>query len=101
MPIIIEQLTGANMGPADKDYFLDANGNVTEDQEQAATLLIRQGQDVPKEMADKYGIGKVAQTEGAAPANAEGADEPDAAVEKADKPASNKAAKPKSNKGAK
>jgi hypothetical protein len=51
------------MGVADKDYFLDDAGNVTADEEKAAFVLIRAGQDIPKEMADKYGIGKVAQTE--------------------------------------
>lgn len=49
------------MGTADKDYFLDENRELTTDEEKAAFLLIRKGQDVPKEMADKYGIGKVAQ----------------------------------------
>ncbi len=46
------------MGTADKDYFLDENGKVTTDTEKAAIVLIRKGQDIPKEMADKYGIGK-------------------------------------------
>lgn len=51
------------VGNADKDYFLDVEGNVTTDEETAHQLLIRKGQDIPKDMADKYGIGKVAQDE--------------------------------------
>ena len=78
------------VGKADKDYFLNADGNLAESEDDAAFLLVRQGQDVTQEMADKYGIGKVAQEEQDA--------EP---VEKAAKPASNKAKKPASNKGVK
>jgi hypothetical protein len=76
------------VGTADKDYFLDAEGNVTTDEEAAHQLLIREGQDVPKEMADKYGIGKVAQTE-------EETAEP---VKKAAKSSENKAEKAAENK---
>lgn len=72
------------MGTADKDYFLDQQGNVTTDELEAHQLLIRKGQDIPKEIADKYGIGKVAQTE-----------------EEADKPVSKKAANPSENKAQK
>jgi hypothetical protein len=75
------------MGVADRDYFLDDAGNMTADEEKAAFVLIRAGQDIPKEMADKYGIGKSAKT----------ASEDEG--EKASSPDSNKAAKPKSNKG--
>jgi len=51
------------VGTADKDYFLDVEGNVVTDEETAHQLLIRKGQEIPKEMADRYGIGKVAQPE--------------------------------------
>ena len=81
------------MGIADKDYFLNANGELAENEEDAATLLVRAGQEVSKDMADKYGIGKVAQgeTDGGAP---------DAKA--AESATSNKAAKsPATNKGAK
>ncbi len=46
------------MGTADKDYFLDEDRKLTTDNAKAAFVLIRKGQDIPKEMADKYGIGK-------------------------------------------
>lgn len=68
------------MGTADKDYFLDENREVTTDEEKAAFVLIRKGQDIPKEMADKYGIGK------------------EKTAEKGGKPASNKAKKPSADK---
>lgn len=74
------------MGTADQDYFLDDKGEVTTDTEKAAILLIRKGQDIPKDMADAFGIGKVAQQE-------EG-------EKLAEKPA-NKLAKPTKNKGVK
>jgi hypothetical protein len=77
-------------GTADKDYFLDINGKVTADEEKAHSLLIRKGQDIPKEMADKYGIGS-AKSAKAASAPAEDG-------EKANKPASNKSAAPAKNK---
>lgn len=75
------------MGIADKDYFLDVDGNVTTDEQEAHQLLIRQGQNIPKEMADKYDIGKTNKSA-----------EKDADGEKASGPASNKAAKAKENK---
>lgn len=78
------------MGTADKDYFLNKNGELAEGEADAATLLIRKGQEIPKDMADKYGIGKVAQDEG----------EADESV-KAAEPKSNKAKSPAKNKGAK
>lgn len=77
------------MGIADKDYFLDANRNLTDSEEERAFVLIRAGQEIPKEMADKYGIGKVAQEAGAAD---------DEETVKAAKPAANKAVKPAKNK---
>lgn len=46
------------MGIADKDYFLDADGKLTTDEQTAATLLIRKGQDVPSDIATQYKIGK-------------------------------------------
>lgn len=73
------------MGIADKDYFLDENRELTDDEGKAATLLIRKGQEVPKEMADKYGIGKVAP-------------EGEAGKEKAAKASDNKKATPSKNK---
>lgn len=83
------------MGTADKDYFLDANREVTTDEEQAAFVLIRAGQNIPKEMADQYGIGKVAQTE-------EAAETPvTEKSEKSAKPSADKSAKPTENKGVK
>lgn len=79
---------------ADKDYFLDEEGNVTDDESKAATLLIRAGQEMSQEVADKVGSqpddGKVAQEGEAEDAEA-----------KAAKPASNKKAAPSSNKGVK
>lgn len=75
------------MGTADKDYFLDENRELTTDEGEAAYVLIRAGQEIPKEMADKYGIGKVAQ--------------PAEAKAKAEAPATNKAEKPRKNKGVK
>lgn len=75
------------MGTADKDYFLDVEGNVTTDEAEAHQLLIRAGQDISKEMTDKYGIGN--KTKSA---------EKDSGGEKASSPASNKAAKAKDNK---
>lgn len=90
MPIKIETVSGVKMGTADQDYFLDDEGKLTTDQEKAATLLIRKGQDVPKEMAEKY-------FSDGDNAEAASADE----GEKASSPKSNKAASPKGNKGAK
>lgn len=91
MPIVINNPSGATSGTASEDYFLDDEGNLTTDEAAAATLLIRKGQEVPKEMADKYGIGKVAQTDETAA---------DTVSEKAEKPSKNKAEKPAENKAA-
>lgn len=76
------------MGIADRDYFLDDSRNLTDDPVKAAFVLIRKGQDVPKEMADKYGIGKVTPT-----AEVEAKE-----TVKASKPAKNKSAKPAEDK---
>lgn len=74
---------------ADQDYYLDNEGNVTADTETAATLLVRKGQELSREVADQIGKGK--------PAKAVSDDE----GEKASSPKSNKAESPKQNKGAK
>lgn len=86
------------MGTADKTYYLDENGKVTTDEEKAATVLINKGQDIPKEMVERYGIGK-------SKAKAEDADTEDTAdtetsapTKKASTSKANKAAKPASNK---
>lgn len=96
---------GETMGIADKTYYLDENRELTEDQSKAAFVLINQGQEIPADMADKYGIGKVAQkAEKAEQPQAEkaGASDEDATVtEKAKKPAANKAKTPAKDKGAK
>lgn len=73
-------------GTADKDYFLDLDGKVTTDEAKAHQLLIRKGQEIPKEMADRYDIGG---SKKSAPAE-DG--------EKAAKPATNKSARPAQNK---
>lgn len=88
---------------ANQDYFLDADGNVTANAEEAATLLIRKGQAIPQDMAEKYGdafSGKVARQADTAKETA--TDEESAAEPKAEtkKPA-NKKATPSKNKGAK
>jgi hypothetical protein len=95
----LERPSGEIMGQANQDYFLDADGNVTTDEQEAATLLIRKGQDVSKDMADKYGdalSGKVARQSVADEADAE-----DAPDEKAATKSANKKASPSKNKGAK
>ena len=81
---------------ADQDYFLDDKRELTTDEGKAALLLIRKGQEVPQEMADKYGIGKVAQKDEAT-ADTVTDDE----SEKAAEPSANKAKSPGKNKGAK
>jgi hypothetical protein len=60
MPLIVNRRSGIMQGTADKDYFLTLEGKVTTDEEKAHSLLIRKGQDIPKDIADKYGIGKKA-----------------------------------------
>lgn len=71
-----------NMAIADKDYDIDADGKLTTDPTKAAFHLIRKGQEVPADIAAKYGIGKTG-------------------GEKAIKPTANKAITPESNKAAK
>jgi hypothetical protein len=58
MPFIIKKSSGVKMGVANKTYYLDQNRELTEDQSKAAFVLINEGQEIPKEMADQYGIGK-------------------------------------------
>lgn len=79
------------IGTADRHYWLDRNGKVTTDELKGEVWLVREGSPITKEMADVYGIGKVAQPE------------PEAVetVKKAAKPSENKAEKPKENKGVK
>lgn len=89
MPIEMKKSSGIVVGTADQDYFLDANRELTTDEEKAAFLLIREGQNVPKEMADKYGIGKVAQPDEKAESKP---------VKKAAKSSENKAEKPAEDK---
>lgn len=92
------------MGIADKTYYLDAEGNLTEDPVKAATILINEGQEIPKEMAEKYSIGKVAQPDGearqtdTAKAKTETTADAVAGDPKASKPAANKATKPAKDK---
>jgi hypothetical protein len=79
------------VGTADQDYFLDIEGNVTTDTEKAHQLLIRAGQEIPKQMADDYGIGKVAQKD----------EKAEKETVKSAKPSANKAEKAAENKGVK
>lgn len=89
------QETGEKMGTADKTYYLDDDGKVTTDEEKAAVVLINKGQEIPKEMADQYGIGKGKSAKAASETDSdESADE----GEKASGPKSNKAASPKKDK---
>lgn len=87
------------MGTANQDYFLDAEGNVTTDEEKANTLLIRSGQEIPADMAERYGDAlnsKVARQSEEAKAEESAEAEPKAA-----KASANKKASPSKNKGAK
>lgn len=85
---------------AEKDYFLDKEGNLAQSEEDAAFLLVREGQEMTAEQVEKIGSapdsGKVAQEGDAAEA-----DDVEAESAKAAKPASNKSAAPTKNKGAK
>lgn len=75
------------MGIADKDYFLDEHLKLTASEKKAAFVLIRKGQEIPKEMADKYGIGKTKEKQ----------DAPAESV-KAVKPSADKSVKPTEDK---
>ncbi len=44
--------------PADRDYFLDANRQLTTDPDKAAYWLVRKGIEIPPEVSEKYGIGR-------------------------------------------
>lgn len=46
-----------NMRTADKDYYLDKSGELTDDAEKAAFLLIRKGMEIPPDVREKFGIG--------------------------------------------
>jgi hypothetical protein len=95
MPLKFNKPSGVIMGTADKTYYLDKDGKVITDPVKAATILINEGQDIPKEMADKYGIGKPPGKEPAKAATEvdEASGAPKSAPAKA-----NKAAKPAKNK---
>ena len=88
----------SQVGIADKHYWLDEEGNVTTDEAKSHIWLVREGSPITKDVADKYGIGKVAQED--AEEVTEDADaSPD--EEKATKPSANKSKKPTQNKGVK
>lgn len=53
MPFIFKQETTAMSGQiADKDWFLDAEGNLTDSGETGASYLVREGQEITAEMAE-------------------------------------------------
>lgn len=79
------------MKQADKDYFLTKDDKLTDDAEEAATLLVRKGQDITQQMARYFDKKKAASEEA----------EEEATGEKASSPAANKATSPAKNKGAK
>ena len=74
---------------ADKDYYTDENGEVTDDPAKQRFLLVRAGQDMTTDVAEK--IGGLNNEEGS---SAEG-------EEKASAPKANKKAQPSKNKGVK
>lgn len=86
------------MAIADKTYWLDANKQLVEEEPESGFVLINEGQEIPAEMAEKYGLGKV--TPKSDEAKAEASDESEAPVKSA-KPTANKKASPSANKGAK
>lgn len=93
------------MGVANKTYYLDENRELTEDQSKAAFVLINEGQEIPKEMADQYGIGKdtgsaskVAQADATATTDGATAADEAAGAPKSTKSSANKAARPAKNK---
>jgi hypothetical protein len=47
---------------ADKDYFLDDKEKLAKSETDAAFLLVRKGQEIPADVAKKYGIGEKAET---------------------------------------
>lgn len=79
---------------ADKDYFLDKDGNIAQDEAAAATLLVRKGQTLTRSAAEKIG------QQGSSPEAAE-AEESEGSGEKATAPTANKSAAPTKGKGAK
>lgn len=74
---------------ADKTYYLDSTGELTTEEPSSGFVLINEGQEIPKEMADRYGVGKVATVE------EEVAEEK---TVKSAKPTKNKSMSPKANK---
>lgn len=99
MPIIHERLmqdTGEVR--ADKDYFLDANGEITLDSTKAASWVARKGAFISLANQKKYGIPTTNETE--APKK-DKADEPEGSQDgKSKEPAENKKLTPSKNKGA-
>lgn len=81
---------------ADKDYFLDAEGNMTTDSSKADRWLARKGTAISVSDQEQYGI-KAAKSN---PAQTDDIVE-DEVVKKASAPKSDKSEKPRSNKGAK
>lgn len=75
---------------ADKDYFLDSDGNVTTDSTKAANWLVKKDGAISVETQEKYNIPTASKEEGSSDVE-----------EKSEAPKQNKAAKPAKNKGAK
>ena len=88
------------MKVADKDYYRDEDGNVTSDESKAATLLVREGQEMTAEVEELIGGADKAEDKKVAQESEEDA-EADEAAKKSSKPAANKKASPSKNKGAK
>ena len=81
---------------ADRDYFLDGEGNLTTDSTVAAQWLAKKDGLISQENQDKYGIPTAPEKEKVA--HAEDDDNDD---EKSESPKANKKASPSKNKGAK
>lgn len=85
---------------ADKDYFFDAEGNVTTDESKGVRWLARKGANVlpeHREALEGFSGGKAEEAEPGNDAESDGSDD----GEKASSPKLNKSATPKKNKGAK
>lgn len=80
-----------NAGEADQTYYLDKDGNLTDNEGEYHSVLVHKGAMIPKSVADKYGIGKVAQSDES---------ESDSGT-KAESPKSNKRAEAPENKAVK
>jgi hypothetical protein len=83
---------------ADKDYFLDKDRLLTDDEANAAFLLVRKGQEVSKDVAELYGLGKVAPAGDEAQTVKDEEEKPKPAA-KSKTPAENKSKTPASVKG--